>query len=238
MNLPLYKQIENELQEKIEAGIYQEGDLIPKEIDLAESYQVSRPTIRQAIQGLVDKGLLEKRKRRGTIVTANKIEQEFTHVIESYDVEMGKKGLTPTTQVLALKTEEAYDDVADYLNLAEGEAVYKLVRLRFVNDVPIVFVTTYIPVKLFPDLLEQNFVRGKLYDYFGHAGHGIQRVSRKLEVIKADETISDLLDISEDDPIFYFHTTGFNAHNQAIEYSISKYRGDINYFMFEINNGK
>lgn len=60
MNLPLYKKIENELQEKIEAGVYQEGELIPKEIELAETYQVSRPTIRQAVQGLVDKGLLEK----------------------------------------------------------------------------------------------------------------------------------------------------------------------------------
>lgn len=171
-------------------------------------------------------------------MTANKIEQEFTHVIQSYDVEMGKKGLTPTTKVLALKTEEAYDDVAENLNLVEGEPVYKLVRLRFVDEVPIVFVTTYIPARLFPNLLEQDFVKGKLYDYFEATGHSLQRVSRKLEVIKADETISDLLDVTEDDPLFYFHTTGFNEQNQAIEYSISKYRGDINYFMFELNNTK
>lgn len=120
----------------------------------------------------------------------------------------------------------------------EGEPVYKLVRLRFVDEVPIVFVTTYIPARLFPNLLEQDFVKGKLYDYFEATGHSLQRVSRKLEVIKADETISDLLDVTEDDPLFYFHTTGFNEQNQAIEYSISKYRGDINYFMFELNNTK
>ena len=74
-----------------------------------------------------------------------------------------------------------------------------------------------------------------MYQVFEDMGHPIRTVTRKLEVIKADETISDLLDIAEDDPLFYFHTQGFSDERLPVEYSISKYRGDINYFVFELS---
>ena len=64
----------------------------------------------------------------------------------------------------------------------------------------------------------------------------ILKIRRKLDVLKADETTAHLLDINEEDPIFYFHSTAFTNHNIPIEYSISKYRGDINSFVFELNH--
>ncbi len=70
---PLHQQIENDLRQKIQDGTYPEQQLIPKEIELAQYYQVSRPTVRQAVQTLVDQGFLEKRKRRGTLVKRAKI---------------------------------------------------------------------------------------------------------------------------------------------------------------------
>ncbi len=93
MNIPLHKKIRQDILNKIETNEYSENQLIPTELELAEIYGVSRPTIRQAIQALVNEGYLEKRKRRGTIVRKPKIQQEFTHVIESYDSEMSRKGL-------------------------------------------------------------------------------------------------------------------------------------------------
>lgn len=236
MTKPLHKIIEEELQDKIESGFYQENDLIPKEMDLAEHFKVSRPTVRQAIQSLVDKGLLEKRKRRGTIVKKTKIPQEFTHVIESYNIEMNKKGLKPKTKVINLKKEEADEEVSHNLGIDLNEPVYKLVRLRYGDDVPLVFVTTYVPAKFVPGFLEIDFTTNPLYEVLENNQRGIERIQRKLEVAKADETISDLLDIEVAEPIFYFHSIGFDRSNQPIEYSISKYRGDLNYFMFEINN--
>ena len=83
--IPRHLFIQQDLLKKIKSGEYAEGQLIPKESELTDIYQVSRPTVRQAIQFLVNDGYLERRKRRGTIVKHHKINQEFTHLIESYD---------------------------------------------------------------------------------------------------------------------------------------------------------
>lgn len=234
MSIPLHKKIHLDLLEKIQNGEYPENQLIPTEMELAEQYQVSRPTVRQAVQALVDEGYLEKRKKRGTIVTHPKIQQEFTHVIESFDSEMNRKGMIPKTKILNFQQTTANQEVAENLNLSLSDPVYKLTRLRYAEDKPVVLVTSYIPAELFPKFQSVDFTKEKMYQVFEEMGHPIRTVTRKLEVIKADETISDLLDVAEDDPLFYFHTQGFSNDRLPVEYSISKYRGDLNYFVFEL----
>jgi GntR family transcriptional regulator len=238
MNLPLYKKIEQDLLDKIKTGIYAENELIPTELELAEEYKVSRPTVRQAVQTLVDEGYLEKRKKRGTIVKRPKIEQEFTKVIESFDSEMSRKGLIPMTKVIAFRKDTANEEVAENLDILEGEEVYKLIRLRYAGDKPTVLVTTYIPEMLFKDLGDVDFSTQLLYSIFKEKGYPIKTVSRRLDVIQADDTVSDLLDVEVGAPLFYFHTRGFTEEKLPIEYSISKYRGDTNSFVFEIKENE
>lgn len=235
-NKPMHLQIKEDLLQKIQNGVYKENELIPKEVDLAELYKVSRPTVRQSIQALVNDGYLVRKKRKGTIVRRRKIAQEFTHVIESYNTEMRKKGLQPKTQVLGFRQEQANEEVASMLNLKEGEEIYKLIRLRFVKDDPIVFVTTYLPYHLLKDHMAFDFSTQQLYRSLAQNGYPVRSVKRKLEVMKAGETLAALLDIDEHDPVFYFHTIGYTDNHVPIEYSISKYRGDLNSFVFEITN--
>lgn len=235
MKTPLHKQIYQDLLEKITSGVYQENQTIPTELELAEIYNVSRPTVRQAVQALVNEGYLEKRKKRGTVVKKPKIRQEFTHVIESFDSEMNRKGIIPKTQVLMFSKDAANTEVAENLDIAEGDSIFKLMRLRYAGEKPIVLVTSYIPEALFPNLAEVDFTSRLLYQTFSDLKRPVVSVSRKLEVIKADETTSDLLDIEENDPIFYFHTQGFTYDRVPVEYSISKYRGDANFFVFELS---
>ena len=76
---------------------------MPRMNGLAEIYNVSRPTIRKAVQILVDEGYLEKRKKRGTIVCDPTIRQEFAQVIQTFNKEVKEKGLTPSTKVLTFR---------------------------------------------------------------------------------------------------------------------------------------
>ena len=232
----LYVKIKEDILDKITNGEYEVGKTIPTEIELSQYYDVSRPTIRQAIQILVNEGYLEKRKKRGTIVCSSKIQQEFTQFIENFDSEMSRKGRVSKTKVITLKIEKANEEVAKQLQLKQEQEVYKLVRLRYVDEQPNVLVTTYIPSHLFPNMLSNDFTSHRLYDIFAQSGFTIQSIRRKLETIKADDTVADLLDVCEGDPLFYFHSIGYATQHIPIEYSISKYRGDINSFTFELTH--
>ena len=230
----LYLQIKDDILKKIESGQYKQDQTIPTELELASYYQVSRPTIRHAIELLVDQGYLEKRKKRGTIVCKRKLEQEFTSIIASFDSQMHQKGLSTQTKVLSFNKENVNHEIKEALKLTNDDLVYKLVRLRYVDNQPNVLVTTYIPYNLFKEFENIDFAHVSLYDMFNKFNHPICKISRLLEVIKADETVSDLLNIEKDSPIFYFHSYGKDKQQNVIEYSISKYRGDINSFLFDL----
>lgn len=240
INLPSakYLDIQKLLLKKIKNGTYPEGELIPKEMDLAEQLGVSRPTVRHAIGNLVDAGYLERRKKRGTIVKHAKLEQQFTHVIESYNQEIANNGSKAKTQVLSFKIVQSDEEVSSALKLKENETVYRLVRLRFADDKPVVLVTTYLPVHPLPNLKQTDFEKASLYRTLAAMNLSITHVRRKLEVHGATQKESKLLQINENDPVFYFHTIGSTAKDQRLEYSIATYRGDKNYFMVDIDQTK
>lgn len=235
MPSPKYLEIQNLLLQRIKNGDYQEGQLIPKEVNLAEQLNVSRPTVRHAIRNLVQAGYLERRKKRGTIVTQTKIKQQFTHVIESYNTEIQNNGLVAKTHVLNFSTEKASDEVAEALTIKPNTEVYKLVRLRSADNKPVVFVVTYLPIAQLSDLQKIDFTHHSLYSELAKAGLEITHVSRKIEVHPATEEEAQLLETDIKAPIFYFHTIGFTKDHRALEYSIASYRGDLNYFMVEID---
>ncbi|RXT58468.1 GntR family transcriptional regulator [Lacticaseibacillus chiayiensis] len=234
MTKPKYQSIEHDLLNKIQQQIYPKGTLIPTELELADQYCVSRPTVRQAVQSLVDQGYLEKRKKRGTIVRQNKIAQEFTHVIESYNQEMGTKGINPITKVLHVGIEQPSREIQKNLGLKPTDQVFRLVRLRFADKEPNVFVTSYIPATTVQNFLDVDFSQKSLYELMAQNNVAVTHVHRKLETQAADETIADLLNIAVGDPIFYFHTKGYTDSGRVVEYSIAKYRGDTNYFVFDL----
>ena len=122
---------------KIQNGEFQEGDLIPKEMDLSEQFNVSRPTVRHALNDLVNEGYLTRVRGRGSFVTKPKVVQEYTKFIESYDQEMEKKGLSPLTKVLELSMIYPNEYIQGCLSITGEERVIKLRRLRFIKEAKI-----------------------------------------------------------------------------------------------------
>lgn len=229
-----YKRIETILKQRIINQTYPLNSLLPKEMELAKEFKTSRPTINHAIHNLVQQGLLEQRKRLGTIVKRNKIQQEFTHIIQSYNQEMGAQGLESKTKVLYFQKIISSSDIQVELNLPSSEKVFKLVRLRYAGKLPLVKVTTYLPASLVPDLEKVNFSTASLYTELEKRDLAVTHVVRKLEVKTASSKIANDLDIKENAPIFYFHTHGYTNKDQLIEYSIATYRGDMNSFVIDL----
>ena len=231
--MTLYDQIKDDLLSKIKDGTYPEGQTIPSELELAEIYGVSRPTIRQALQILVSDGYLEKRRRRGTVVTKPKVSQSFTMSSSSFEDAMRLAGRLPKTKVLVFKRERANAEVEKRLELTRGQDVFKLVRLRYADDLPNVFVESYIPCALYPGLDSFDFNESSLYAAMDACGNPVMTARRRLEVIKADGAAAALLDVEAGDPLLLFHTVARDASGTAVEYSVATYRGESN--SFELN---
>ena len=231
--MTLYDQIKDDLLSKIKDGTYPEGQTIPSELELAEIYGVSRPTIRQALQILVSDGYLEKRRRRGTVVTKPKVSQSFTMSISSFEDAMRLAGRLPKTKVLVFKRERANAEVEKRLELTRGQDVFKHVRLRYADDLPTVLVESYIPCALYPGLDSFDFNESSLYAAMDACGNPVMTARRRLEVIKADGAAAALLDVEAGDPLLLFHTVARDASGTAVEYSVATYRGESN--SFELN---
>ena len=128
--MPLYYQLKEILLEKIEIEELKEGDMIPSENELQQIYDVSRATVRNAIQLLVNEGFMEKKKGKGTFVKRRKIEEQLP-VLKSFTEEMA--GIDASKKVISVEYVKPSPAVRSRLKLAPDETVFSLKRLMLVD---------------------------------------------------------------------------------------------------------
>ena len=241
----LYIAIKDELLARIEDGTYPVGSIIPSEMELAESYGVSRPTIRQALQLLADAGYLDRRRRRGTVVCdpSNKDDNRIVHGanenVEGIEVRdtrernpiHGERHVR--TLVIRTAREAANAEVAEALGVPEGSEVYKLVRVRYMDESPNIFMVNNVLAEQYPDLLSPEIHGGcSLYTRMAEVGRPVVNAHRHLELVEADSTVAEILDVPVGDALFLFKVVGYDDEGRAVEYSRTVYRGKENSFEF------
>ncbi len=161
--VPKYIQLAQILREKITRREYRAGDRIPSEAELGDTWQMSRITVRQALDRLVRDNFLERRQGRGTYVLPQKLRRNIAKVY-SFTSDMQQMGLKPSSRVLALEVEEADEEAALSLQLpSDRRTVTRLMRVRMANEIPILLERTLIPEYLCPGLVEKDLERGSLY---------------------------------------------------------------------------
>lgn len=141
--VPLHQQVSQHLERSIETGDIPHGSLLGNEVALAEAMGLSRPTMRRAIQHLVDKGLVVRRRGIGTRVVQPKVRRPLE--LSSLYEDLARTGRAPTTEVLELDEVTAPEEVAALLRVDFGETVTSLVRLRRANGQPIAKMTNFLP---------------------------------------------------------------------------------------------
>ena len=144
--IPLYFQIAENLKQAIEEGALKPGERLDNELDLAERLGVSRPTVRQAVQRLVEQGLVTRRRGLGTVVVAPRILRSVA-LTSLYD-DLLANHRHPATTVLAAREIQADDELASVLALPAGAAVLSVERLRLADGTPLAIMHNYLPAGL------------------------------------------------------------------------------------------
>ncbi|CUA80415.1 GntR family transcriptional regulator [Anoxybacillus suryakundensis] len=231
--LPIYYQLEQGIKEMIEKGQLQPGEMIPSEREWAETYEISRMTVRQAINNLVNDGYLVRKRGKGTFVATKKIEQPLKG-LTSFSEDMRARGMVPGTKLLAFHTIPASLSFAKQLGIGEGEEIYEIRRIRLADGLPMALETAYVPYALVPGLTEQN-VSGSIYEFIEKKlGLTIRSATQTLEASVARKLEAELLQMKEGAPVLLIQRNSYLQTGQPLEIVKSVYRADRYKFMIEM----
>lgn len=232
--IPLYYQLKSFLLQNIQNGTYTPGDQIPTENELHSHYQVSRSTIRQAINELVNDGWLERKPSKGTFVTNPSQEKYVFHSFEPFYSLVKNKGKTPRTEILEMKVITANNYLSSAMNLEIGQKVITMFRLRFVDDEPIVTVRNFLPFSNCSFILNYDFRNQSLYELLMQNPHTRLKLTRTtVSAEKATAEDVNLLGAKIESPMLVFNNTSLSSNDKIIDYAFSHYRGDLSNFEFE-----
>ncbi|SNS38536.1 GntR family transcriptional regulator [Actinomadura mexicana] len=200
------------------------GDALPSERRLAEELGVSRPTLRQAIDGLVAEGLLDRRHGSGTYVAQPRIAVSLT--MTSFTEDMIRRGMKPGGRVLSFRTETAGARIGRRLALSPVEEVFTIRRLRLADEAPMAIETLYLPRALMPGLRRSDLEGRSFYDLLRGSGIAIASGTETIEptVTTAEEAAE--LGVPVHMPAFLFERITRDAAGRPLEYVRSLYRGD------------
>ncbi len=224
--IPLHYQIKQQIRDLIDSNTWQHGMQIPTELELCESFGVSRTTIRQALQTLVNDGLLERHRGKGTFVCRPKLEQPMTNVYSLHRFLLSR-GLTPETRVLELKHAIARSHTASSLRVDAGAPVWKLTRLRLGSGRPMAIDTSWLPTSIWPQFDLQDLEGRSLYDIlFTRHGRRVKRAQEVWEPVLLDSYEAEILESKQGSPAFLIERTTYDEADTPVEFTKTIVPGD------------
>ncbi|NSL86095.1 GntR family transcriptional regulator [Chitinophaga solisilvae] len=230
--VPLHQQAEEQLRKLIRENHFREGDIFPKETDLARRWGISRNTLRMAIANLVRDGLLERKKRSGTLVKKKKITTNLDNWY-SFTHEMEDKGIPFKTLKSAVAVVKANMDTSKMLQIPYNQPVVCLERIRSTGRKPMVYFESFFHPRI--GLTgKENFDR-PLYELLDTEFHIVPVYSQEeIRAIGANEKIAALLDIEKGAPVLERRRIVLDAARKPIEFNICWYRSDCFTYSIEL----
>jgi len=228
--LPLYQQLQRSLRNIIESRVLGPDDALPPERDLAEELAVSRITVRKAIDGLVEEGLLIRRQGSGTFVS-NRVEKNFAK-LTSFSEDMRARGRKPHSVWLNRAAGSVTPEEALALRSSPGTPVYRFHRIRYADDAPMAL--EYATV-LASCLQSVEAVESSLYEALEKTGNRPAHALQRLRAVLLTGEQAQLLKAQEKDPGLLVERLGSLKDGRTIEFTQSFYRGDIYDFVAELN---
>ncbi|WP_207858058.1 GntR family transcriptional regulator [Lucifera butyrica] len=202
-----------------------EDDRLPSEREICEMYNVSRATVRQAMQEMERDGYICRSHGKGTFVASQRVNQELLKFY-SFTEEMKKLGKIPSSRVLSFEVMGCSKKIADKLSVKDGSMVYKMLRLRLADNKPMMIERTYLPYERFPGLTRELFEKTAMYDIFTQK-YGVKFTSakEKFQSVNTSEEEAKYLQVAKEIPSLKIERYTFESE-KVIEYTISIARGD------------
>jgi GntR family transcriptional regulator len=230
----LYARIEETIAREIAQGEYRPGDQLPTEDALLKRFQVSRITVRRAIQNLASRGLLEIRRGLGTFVLPPRIEAELTKVT-GFVEDMNAAGRKATARVVNQGVVAASARVAERLQLAKGTKVMRIKRVRLADGTPISLDETYLPLPLGKQIVRNDLRLHPIFTLLEEEyGVPLVEADYELEAVIATKAVADALQVMVGSPIFQIERTSMTTGNQPVDYEVLSYRGDLVRFVTKL----
>lgn len=226
ISTPLYHQIRDFLRDELQNGTFRPGEKIPSEAELSARYRVSRITVKQAIQSLVQEGLLYRMQGKGTFVARPKVSHSLNR-ITSFSQQMRDRGMEPSTKIVEVEIVAARGRVREALAVSDGTLVTKVRRLRLADGEIMGVQTAYVPADMCPDLADYLEENVSLYELL-RTRYGLvpARAIENYTAIVLDPYDARLLEVPEGSPALFAERMTYLADNRALEYVVSILRAD------------
>ncbi|MFM1992810.1 MAG: hypothetical protein RL600_638 [Actinomycetota bacterium] len=227
--IPLYFQIAQRIEKAILSGDLPAGSRLENEVSLGERLGLSRPTVRRAIQDLVDKGLLVRRRGIGTQVVHGQVTRgvELTSLYE----DLSRSGQKPSTKILEYKKIKADSKIAEKLGVEPGSEVLYMRRLRAADNVAVSIMENWLPAE-FSDISESELNQHGLYQILRSRGVTIRVAKQKIGARKASQQESADLAIEKQASLLTMDRTAYDNSGRAVEFGHHCYRPDL--YSFEV----
>ncbi|MDH5558585.1 MAG: GntR family transcriptional regulator [Alphaproteobacteria bacterium] len=218
---PLYAQVKALMMQRLIAGQWRPGDMLPSEFQLADEFGVSQGTVRKALDELTADNVLVRRQGRGTFVAEHDDHRALFHFFHLVGPD-GQRRL-PESQLISVRKGLAGQIEADRLGIVRGAPVIRIRRLRCLDGRPAIAETIAVPQKLFPDLADIREVPNTLYDlYERRYGVTIARAVERLAAVAAEEPDAELLEITPGTPLLEIDRTALALDGKPVEWRVSR----------------
>jgi len=224
--VPLYHQLYEILTDQIDRGVWKPGEMIPPEKDLGDQYQVSRMTVRQVLEILVNEGKIYRERGRGTFISHPTVEQAMVRIV-SFTEDMQQRGFTPGTEVLSAELLPAPEDIAAKLEINAGEELARIKRLRLADGEPMSVEESYLIHQFCPGILKRSYAENSLrLTLEQEYGIKLTHAKQVIQALIPPKELSMILHLDSNSALLYVERTSYSQENIPAEYLRLYNRGD------------
>jgi len=223
---PLFEDIKESIKKQIDDGVYNVGDKIPTEMELAKTFSTSRQTVNKALRDLVLDDIIERFPRSGSFVK-EKIAQSSILDLKNIADEVRERGNKYSNKLVSLNKLKANEYIAKVLHAVKDQEIYISQMIHYENDVPVRFDTRYIKPSSAPEYINQKF-KTNTPSQFLKQNCPVESVQNTIEAVMVNQEIQDYLEITKSEPCLKISrvvtSNGEIASYSKLYYPSSRYK--------------